>query len=139
MSYEIDQMRDSLQEREKRLAEENKRLKREKELMYAKVTSINPDDPDDVQTLKEVLKELKSGNVESQKQLAKENASLKNLAQGLQSKFKSETTQSKSKLHSKKNPKGPIKKAAYLAPSKQVEVILNQGKKPLKAQKARAR
>ena len=67
MSYEIDQMRDAMTEREKRLQQENKQLKREKEQMFAKVTSLNPDDPSDMVTLREVLAELKAGNNASSK------------------------------------------------------------------------
>ena len=45
--------------------------------MFAKVTSLNPDDPSDMDTLREVLAELKAGNNATSKWLAKENADLK--------------------------------------------------------------
>ena len=131
-------MRDATNEREKRLVQENKQLKREREVMFTKITALNPDDPEDMTTLKDILSELKNNNNATNKRLLKENAELKNQSQNLQKKFKSETTTAKSKLYNRKAaPKGPVKKAAYLAPSKQVEVILNQSQKSLKDTKSR--
>lgn len=127
LSTEMNKLKDTLHDRERRMNYEIQQLRKEKDELFLKITSIDPEADHGAQ-LQLLLKELKQGEESRSKSLAKENAQLVDVTKELSSKLVTETSKDKVKLNKKPVDKMPVKKAMYLIPSKQVESVLN-GKK----------
>lgn len=118
LSQEMTKLRETLVEREKRLNHEIQTLRKEKDDMFVKITSYDLESDKDVAQLFIMINELKRNEEERNKSLLNENTHLVDTTKHLSNKLVQETSKGKVKLHKKPVDKMPVKKAAYLVPSR---------------------
>ena len=133
LTQEIIEMRDSYGDRERRLQKELKSVKEERDSWFVRLTTLDPNREEDREKLSDLVSELKRSNDSSENSIAKENKSLLEKTKKLHDKLRAEAPKDKSKVYKKgQGQRVPVKKAAFLTPSKQVDRQLNQKTRKLK-------
>ena len=87
LSEEMRKLKETLHEREKRLNSEIHTLRKEKDDLFERVTSLDLDSGEDIAKLQMLIQELKNGEEHRSKNLAKENSHLSDITKSLQSKL----------------------------------------------------
>ncbi len=127
LTHEIIEMRDTFQDREKRLNSELQNLRAEKDKVFVKLTSLDMTDAQDRKELADLIRELKEGAEAREGQTQKENQSIMAKAKKLQDKMAKEAPKDKVKVYKKgTGQRVPVKKAAFLTPSRQVDRALRK-------------
>ena len=112
-------MRDSYGDRERRLQRELKSVRKERDSWFVRLTTLDPNREEDQEKLAELVSELKRSNDTGSNAIAKENKTLLEKTKKLHDKLRSDAPKDKTKMFKKgQGQRVPVKKAAFLTPSK---------------------